>query len=63
MNLRYAIDGCLDVCNVSYVTKCIVTKLQKLQISLSAQIDLLTREIELPSDTEKFRHFGRRLPP
>jgi hypothetical protein len=55
MNLRYAIDGCLDV------TKCIVTKLQTLQTSPLAQIDLLTIEIDLPSDIEKFRHFGRHL--
>jgi hypothetical protein len=35
------------------VTKCTVTKLQKLQTFTLAQIDLLTIEIDLPSDTEK----------
>jgi hypothetical protein len=40
---------CMDV------TKCIVMKLQKLQTSL-AQIYLLTTEIYLPSDVEKFCH-------
>jgi hypothetical protein len=35
-------------------TKSIVTKLQMLQTSPLAQIDLLTIEIDLPSDTEKF---------
>jgi hypothetical protein len=44
------------------VTKCIVTKLQMLQTSPLARIYLLTMEIDLPSDVEKFRHFGRRPP-
>jgi hypothetical protein len=66
--LRYAIDGCMSVClyvclNVCMdVTKCIVTKLQMLQTSPLAQIYLLTIEIDLPSDVEKFNHFGRRPP-
>jgi hypothetical protein len=60
MNQRYAIDGCMDVW--MDVTKSIVTKLQMLQTSPLAQIYLLTIEIDLPSDTKKFRHFGRRRP-
>jgi hypothetical protein len=36
-----------------YVTKCIVTKLQMLQISPLVQIYLLTIEIDLLSDVEK----------
>jgi hypothetical protein len=44
---------CMDI------AKCIVMKLQKLQTSSLAQIYLLTIEIDLPSDTKKFRHFGR----
>jgi hypothetical protein len=47
---------CLDV------TKCIVTKLQMLQTSPLAQIYLLTIDIDLPRDVDKFRHFGRRPP-
>jgi hypothetical protein len=58
--VRYAIDGCLVVW--MYVTKCIVTKLQMLQTSPLAKIYLLTIKIDLPSDVEKFRHFGRRQP-
>jgi hypothetical protein len=46
-------SGCLDVW--MYVTKCIVAKLQMLQTFPLAQIYLLTIEIDLPSDTEKFR--------
>jgi hypothetical protein len=64
MNLRYAIDGCLSVCMsvCMYVTKCIATKLQMLQTFPLAQIYPLTIEIDLPSDVDKFRYFGRRPP-
>jgi hypothetical protein len=57
-------DGWMYVCMDVwlYVTKCIVTKLQMLQISPLAQIYLLTIEIDLQSDVEKIRHFGRRRP-
>jgi hypothetical protein len=45
-----------------YVTKCIVTKLQMLQTSPLAEIYLMIIEIDLQSDVEKIRHFGRRRP-
>jgi hypothetical protein len=41
-----------------YVTKCIVTKLQMLQTSPLAQIYLLTVDIKLSNEVEKFCHFG-----
>jgi hypothetical protein len=43
------------------VPKWFVTKLQKLKASPLAQIYLLTMVIDLPSDVQKFRHFGRHL--
>jgi hypothetical protein len=45
-----------------YATKCIVTKLQNVTNTPLAQICLLTMEIDLTSDIEKFRHFGHRPP-
>jgi hypothetical protein len=68
MNLRYAINGWMygymDVWMYGwmYVTKCIVMKLQMLQTSPLAQMYLMTIEIDLQSDVEKIRHFGRRRP-
>jgi hypothetical protein len=54
--LRCAIDGCPDVCMsvCIHLTNCIVTKLQRLQTSPLAQIYLVTIEVDLTSDVEKF---------
>jgi hypothetical protein len=54
-----ATDVCLSVC--MHATKCIVTKLQKLQTSALAEIHLLITEIDVPSDVNIFRHFDRHL--
>jgi hypothetical protein len=48
---------CMYVCNEMYCDE-----IQKPQTSPLAQIYLLTIEVDLPSDVEKFRHFGRRQP-
>jgi hypothetical protein len=46
-------------CNEMYCDE--TTKGEKLQTFPLAQLDLLTTEIvDLPSDTKKVRHFGRR---
>jgi hypothetical protein len=57
-------DGCMYIWmdGWMYVTKCIVRKLQMLQTSPLAQIYLMIIEIDLQSDVEKIRHFGRRRP-
>jgi hypothetical protein len=65
MNLRYAIDGCLDVC--MYVWMYVGNKMYCDETTNATNIPfgkmyLLTIEIDLQSDIKKIRHFGRRRP-